>query len=123
MGRRRVAAGSFGIGTPGPGRVMNFPRLGVILLIVGCFAGETRAQHKKYVDPEAIDVAVKRLIKESGNILPLTNAEEQPTFTRPHPLVAKIDPSQAPAVAERIIGKFTDNPLRDAYVRWHLMPV
>src|SRR5437868_10277967 len=74
-----------------------------------------------------LDAAVAQLIVEADNLFPVKlDAKDQPQFTRPHAVAIKTligKPGVAREAAKRIAGKLTNDPIRDMYIRWHLIPL
>ncbi len=68
----------------------------------------------------SVDELVNRLVTETESFA--TDAKGfQPR--RPHSLLAQLEPDSAAKVAARLSQPFTDDPIRDTYIRFHLLNV
>jgi hypothetical protein len=71
----------------------------------------------------ALDTAIEKLVAEAAELDELEAPKNPPVFTRPHPALVGVGGDLAPAVLDRMSGKFTGNEYRDTYIRWHLMEI
>jgi hypothetical protein len=69
-----------------------------------------------------VDEAVAALIAESAISFSEKN-EKHIVIARPHPAIVGIGPNQANQALKAMRGKLTGEPLRDVYVRYHLMEI
>ncbi len=53
----------------------------------------------------------------------IADTDPQPKFERLHPKLKGLSGDAAPVALEAMGERFTGNPYRDTYVRWHLMHV
>src|SRR5262245_22948022 len=72
-------------------------------------AGAAAAEIKP--DPNAppdLDLVLLQLMREADQLEPTPNAKVQPTFARPHPMLAKFAGGhQVPKVRQKMVGKLT----------------
>ncbi len=97
----------------------------IALLIAALLPVTALAQDKDQDAQAKLDAAIEQLVTEAAGIAKLDDINAQPTFDRPHMLIADWDAQvMAPLLLKRLTtGKLTGNPYGDAYVRWHLQPV
>ncbi len=94
-------------------------RLGWIAAILA-IGGTTWAQQtaKPTAEQLTVDQVVSQLIAETSTF---SSSGEGFTISRPHRLVARLPAGSGAAVVKRINEPLTGDPLRDVYIRYHLM--
>jgi hypothetical protein len=80
------------------------------------------AAAKPPVPPPTVDGAVAALVAEAEARY-RDDVRQNITIARPHPAVAKLGPEHAGQALLAMKGKLTGDPLKDAFVRYHLMDV
>ncbi len=65
-----------------------------------------------------LDEVVAKLTAESEKLM---DPDQTFYFSRPHPIVQQLEPDKALRVLARIAQPFTGDPLRDTYIRYHLL--
>jgi len=77
-----------------------------------------RAANKRIVP------VLDRLIEEANQLRAVEEADPEPVFRRPHPLVARLTIQDVPFVLRRMVQlDRIDNDYEKTYVRWHLLEV
>lgn len=78
-------------------------------------AAKDRADH--------IEAGVEKLIAEANELEVVEDPKVRAHLSRPNPAVSTWEGTLAVDVLDRMLKRFTGNPYRDTYIRWHLMHV
>lgn len=94
--------------------------LALLLSFVGPAHSQSNDQAAASPD-ERLDAAIAQLTTEARVLDQPDNEEVEPVFTRPHPAVADWPADMLEPTLRRMQDRFTGDPFRDTYIRWHLI--
>lgn len=92
-------------------------------MFIVCVWGGITAARAEAGAGGAVDLVFDQLIAEARELDRVKQVEHRMVTGRPHYLVESLSAEDGPAVLKRMAEKLTGDPFRDAYIRWHLMPV
>ncbi len=71
-----------------------------------------------HADGLRVDDVVQKLVAETATFNTTADGFQ---YFRPHPLVEKLAPGQELEILEKLSGSLTGDPIRDSYIRFHLL--
>lgn len=90
------------------------------ILSLSLFVASSLAQEKPATPPATltVDQVIAQLVAETATF---DTTAEGYKWVRPHPLVQKLPKDSGTAVAQHLTDAFTNDPIKDTYIRYHLM--